>query len=145
SLAVFGFPCLPQCAHRGGLARAGRADQDVDGACGDSDRGQRCGLVLSQHLAVPVWPGRGFLLRCQWHVGVVVVRERCSSRSSAVRSCSEENTVECLGRKALDPSGLRNSTGLVASSGGVSLSDACSAASTTMPTTASRSWVVANR
>src|SRR5699024_5596490 len=24
------------------------------------------------------WPGRGFLLRCQWHVGVVVVREKAT-------------------------------------------------------------------
>ena len=35
--------------------------------------------------------------------------------------------------------------GLIASSGGVSRSDTASAASTTMPTTASRSSVVANR
>ena len=47
-------------------------------------------------------------------------------------------------RKRLDPSGRRNNNGLDASSGGVSRSDACSAASVTIPVIASRSSAVAN-
>ena len=77
-------------------------------------------------------------------VGPVVVRARSRRRSSAANSTSEENTVECFGRNTLVPSGRWNTVGLVASSGGVSRSDAPSAASTTRPTIASRSSTVAN-
>ena len=57
----------------------------------------------------------------------------------------EEYFTECLGRKTLVPSSLRNAAGLMASSGGVSATDCCWAASTTIPTTASRSVVLAKR
>ena len=78
-------------------------------------------------------------------LGPVVVRARCRRRSSAARRVSEENSVECLGRNTEVPSGRRNSTGLVTSSGGVRRRDACSAASATMAVMTSRSSTVANR
>ena len=78
-------------------------------------------------------------------VGAVVVRERSRSLASAARVSSEVNTVDPTGRNLLVSSGLRNISGLDASSGGVIRRDARSAASTTMPTIASRSSVLANR
>lgn len=78
-------------------------------------------------------------------VGAVVVRERSNRRSSAASSSSEENTVECLGRNTLVPSTRRNAAGDVAGSGGVNRSEACSAASAIIPTTASRSCMGAKR
>ena len=78
-------------------------------------------------------------------VGAVIFPARSRSRSSAASKPSEENTVEAEGRKRDVPSGRRNCAGLMASSGGVSLSDACSAVSTTMPVIALRSVVEANR
>ena len=78
-------------------------------------------------------------------VGAVMASDRSSSRSSAASTSCEEYFTECLGRNTLVPSARVNAAGLRASSGGVSDTDCCWAASTTMPTTASRSSADAKR
>ena len=77
-------------------------------------------------------------------LGPAMPRALAISRSSAASNAVDENSVECFGRNLVEPSARRNSAGVTASSGGVSLSDACSAASAIMPTMTSRSSLDAN-
>ncbi len=50
---VLAFPCVLQCGEGGGLAGAGGADEQIEGAAGGGDRGDRFALA---------WLNRGFVV-----------------------------------------------------------------------------------
>ena len=102
-LPVLGDPRRAQRAHRGGLAGAGRSDEQVDLATRRGDALERCALLRAESAARARPMTRATTAGAHGRRGRGF-SARSSSRASASMTAVEEYFTECRGRKTLVPS-----------------------------------------